>query len=434
MYNHAEVITVVPTKSTLMSTAMNDMEQHEAARLKELYDLEILDTDTEKDFDDFVELASGIADTPISLITLLDTSRQWFKAYKGVDFRETPRQVAFCDVAIQQADPMVVPDALLDKRFETNPLVTGDTQIRFYAGFPLVTPSGNALGTLCVIDQKPGELSAEKVALLTKLADKVVQMLELRRKNKELARLRTEADSKRDMMNQLLANQRKMMAILAHDTKGPLVSMAHLVDMLSAMPAIDIPTKDMACGLMSSQLKVCLELIDNLLAWGGTHLSGQFYEERAYSAEQVVKESVQPLMRMAEEKQITLQLRVTPETSLWINREIIRFIVRNLVHNALKFTEQGYISVDLHNKDGRSVIKVEDTGVGMPKGTQEKLFARKVPSREGTRKEQGSGIGLILINDFVLKLEGSIHVSSQEGVGTAITLDLPHNPDSMRHA
>ncbi|OLY93671.1 GAF sensor signal transduction histidine kinase [Cnuella takakiae] len=397
----------------------------EQKRLKELHELDILDTEEEKEYTDFVEIASGIAGTPISLITLLDENRQWFKAYKGVDFRETPRDIAFCNIAIQQDQHLEVVDATTDIRFKDNPLVTGPTNIQFYAGFPLISPLGNKLGTLCVIDHKPTRLSAAQKSLLEKLADKVVQILELRRKNIELVRLRAEADAKREMMNQLLSNQRKMMSILAHDTKGPLTSMAHLVDMLWEAPVVDEDMKQMACSLMSGQLKVSLELIDNLIAWGATHLSGQLYEEQPYAAEPIARETVATLSRMAEEKGIQVKVDAKGEPLFWLNREVFRFIVRNLVHNALKFTEQGSVTVFLNCTAEASCIRVVDTGIGMPKGMEEKLFTRKMSSREGTRKEPGSGLGLILVHDFVLKLGGSIQVQSLQGQGTTFTISFP---------
>lgn len=408
-----------------------EYQESERKRLQELRELAIMDTEEEKDFDDFVELASGIAGMPISLITLLDEKRQWFKAHKGVTFRETPREVAFCDHAIRQDGLLEVVDASADDRFKNNPLVTGPANIQYYAGFPLVTHSGNKLGTLCVIDHKPSIMSAAQKSMLEKLADKVVQVMELRRKNIELDRLRAEADAKRDAMNQLLANQRKMMSILAHDTKGPLTSMAHLVDMLADTPVIDEDMKKMACTLMSGQLKVSLELIDNLIAWGATHLSGQLYETQPYAPEHLARETVGTLNRMAEEKGIQLQVETEGNPLFLLNREVFRFVVRNLVHNALKFTEMGSIRVHLQNQGDTSIIKVQDSGIGMPKGMEEKLFTRKVASREGTRKEPGSGLGLILIHDFVLKLGGTIQVKSTEGQGTLFTISFPAHPSDQ---
>jgi GAF domain-containing protein len=154
----------------------------ETQRLAALHDYGILDTGPEGEFDDLVELASQIAGTPMSLISLVDEARQWFKARKGINVKETPRTVAFCAHAIEQAGIMEVPDASLDSRFANNPLVTGKPDLRFYAGVPLISPEGFALGTLCVLDSVPRPpLSAQQRNALQIVARQVMVQLELRK-------------------------------------------------------------------------------------------------------------------------------------------------------------------------------------------------------------------------------------------------------------
>ena len=160
----------------------------EEARLQTLHQYEVLDTAPEKDFDDLTRLASHICGTPIALISLIDRERQWFKSKVGLTVKETSRDIAFCAHAILQPDLLVVRDASADERFVTNPLVTEDPHIRFYAGMPLVTPEGLALGTLCVMDHVPRELNLEQKAALQTLSLQVVKQLELRRQLAVLCR------------------------------------------------------------------------------------------------------------------------------------------------------------------------------------------------------------------------------------------------------
>jgi len=149
----------------------------EAERLAALHSLLILDTPPEQRFDRIAAFAASEFDVPIVLLTLLDTRRQWFKARIGLDACETARDISFCGHAILQADIMVVPDALQDPRFADNPLVTGAPRIRFYAGAPLQLPSGQRLGTLCLIDRRPRTLDPLDLGILATLRDLAVMEL-----------------------------------------------------------------------------------------------------------------------------------------------------------------------------------------------------------------------------------------------------------------
>ena len=157
------------------------MSSNEAARVSALQKYAILDSEPEQAFDDLTLLASYVCKTSIALISLIDENRQWFKSKVGISATETSRDIAFCSTAIQQPDVFVVPDALQDERFRTNPLVVSDPNIRFYAGVPLINEDGYALGTLCVIDQTPRNLAPEQEAALKALSRLVLMQMEFRR-------------------------------------------------------------------------------------------------------------------------------------------------------------------------------------------------------------------------------------------------------------
>ena len=159
--------------------------ENEKQRLETLRGYEILDTEPEASFDDLTFLASYLCETPVALISLVDADRQWFKSKVGVSVLETSRDIAFCASAILRPDLFIVPDASQDKRFADNPFVVADPKIRFYAGAPLMT-QGQALGTLCVLDQVPRELRPEQLQALRALSRQVVAQLDLRRNLKRL--------------------------------------------------------------------------------------------------------------------------------------------------------------------------------------------------------------------------------------------------------
>ena len=159
---------------------------NETDRLRALRSYKILDTKPEERFDELTQLAAIICGVPISLITLIDADRQWFKSKVGLEMNETPRAQAFCTHAIMQPQMFEVPDAAADARFANNPLVTGNPNIRFYAGAPLATSDGHLLGTMCVIDRKPRTLTAEQKTALEILGRQVVANMELRTNLREL--------------------------------------------------------------------------------------------------------------------------------------------------------------------------------------------------------------------------------------------------------
>ncbi len=160
---------------------------NEQVRLKVLNSYNVLDTLAEEEFDNIVKLASSICQTPIALVSFVDEGRQWFKAKVGLEASETSRDVAFCAHAILDSkEPLIVEDATKDERFADNALVTGQPEIRFYAGQPLIAPTGEALGTLCAIDTKPRKLSEEQKSALTVLGAQTVQLLELKKSKSDL--------------------------------------------------------------------------------------------------------------------------------------------------------------------------------------------------------------------------------------------------------
>jgi len=154
---------------------------NEHSRLELLRQYDVLDTEPEVMYDEITSRAAQVCQTPISLLAFVDRDRVWFKSTTGLKLRQTPRDTSFCAHAVCQDDVYVTPDASVDERFADNPLVTGESGVRFYAGVPLRSPEGLTLGTLCVLDQHPRELTPEQAGKLKQLAKEAVLLLEVRR-------------------------------------------------------------------------------------------------------------------------------------------------------------------------------------------------------------------------------------------------------------
>ncbi|HBC58163.1 MAG TPA: GGDEF domain-containing protein, partial [Gammaproteobacteria bacterium] len=154
-----------------------DLPDDESSRLTTLNALNILDTEPEERFDRLTRIAKRLFDVPIALVSLVDENRQWFKSCIGLNVRQTDRNISFCGHAILGDGIFIIPNALKDERFADNPLVIDEPHIRFYAGCPISVPDGHKMGTLCIIDRKPRQLSQEDLELLQDLANMVGQEL-----------------------------------------------------------------------------------------------------------------------------------------------------------------------------------------------------------------------------------------------------------------
>ena len=184
-----------------------DIPKDEIKRLHALKEYSILDTMAEEEYDDITYLASQICQTPISLISLIDEKRQWFKSHHGLEATETPKEFAFCAHAINDKNNIfIIPDSRKDKRFHDNPLVTDDPHVIFYAGIPLTNKDGFALGTLCVIDNEPNSLDEFQIKALKALSNQIIALFELRKKTFELETKAKEIEARNVVLKKFAGN------------------------------------------------------------------------------------------------------------------------------------------------------------------------------------------------------------------------------------
>lgn len=384
---------------------------NERERLDALYSYGILDTDAESDFDELVKLASHICDTPISLITLIDHDRQWFKAKTGMDGEGTSREVAFCAHAIHQDDLMVVDDALLDPRFVDNPLVTGSPDIRFYAGMPLTTPTGFKLGTLCVIDTKPHHLSPIQREAMEILGKQAMKLMELRRRNEEMKRL--------------AELHKRLLSIIGHDLRGPTASIHNMLEV--AMDG-DLPLDEFKELLPDLQRSVdsSILLLNNLLEWASSQLSGRKVGKKPIPLKKQVDQIIDTYRSVFHEKGNEIENRLTETQIALGDRHMTEFILRNLLMNANKFMDSSTVSVSAEVKGDRLVISVSDRGPGIAPAVLQKLFSwESRTTTVGSAGERGSGLGLPMCHEFARAQGGDLWAESSLGHGSTFHLKLP---------
>jgi signal transduction histidine kinase len=383
----------------------------EKDRINALYNLSVLDSEQEAEFDNIVQLASQICQTPVSLISLVDYERQWFKANKGFDKAEISRSGSFCAHAILQQGVMTVKDATLDNRFADNPLVTGAPFIRFYAGTPLVTQTGHALGTLCVIDQQSRELSQEQLFGLRVLGQQIVTQLEMRAKIKRL--------------NMLTESKDKILAVISHDVKGPLNNIRQLFSLFEQGKSSAKDIKRLS-GKIIKTLDKTDQLLSDLISWFLSQVEGEGLNLQDLDLSELVREVFTEVSQRAQQKKNTLNFNFDSEIIFYGDRNMLKFIFRNILVNAIKYTEKGSISVNIKQTAQAIVVVVKDSGIGIEKSRLEKLFTNEsVKWTKGTANEQGHGLGLLLAQDFAQKHHGHIEIFSEPGSGTEVHIVLP---------
>jgi hypothetical protein len=390
----------------------------EKARIKALRSLNILDSLPEQQYDNITELASFVCDTRNAVISLVDENRQWFKSRVGIALCETPRGVSFCAHAIHNPkELMEIPNTHDDPRFKDNPLVNDkDNPVIFYAGVPILDESGYALGTLCVVDDKPKKLNEKQKKSLRNLAEQVQELLKLHARNNELEESRARLKKHNDLLKDFAG-------IVSHDMKMPLANLIITSDILHKKYAdiIDDTGKQYLDYLKKSSLSLS-DYITNILA----HYESSSYDVDDRSSFNVndLLENIIELINIKHHCVINL-----PEFnhSIHCNRVALEQIFLNLIGNSIKYNDkdEAVIDISIDHDDGHYIFKVTDNGRGIPENKLESIFDLFSTVGDYDRDGQkGHGIGLSTVQKLVEKLGGVISVDSQLTVQTAFTFSI----------
>jgi signal transduction histidine kinase len=407
----------------------------EARRLEALSELEILDSDDEPAYDAIVLLAAVICEVPTATITMIDRDRQWHKAMRNVEDREAPRAITFCAHTILGDDMLVVEDARTDERFHDNPLVVGRPHIRFYAGHRVLAPGGEAVGTLCVIDEKPRTLTGEQREALQALAHQVMALLDLRLRSKQLAlekQSRHEAEARAQEANRVRSD---FLSRMSHELRTPLNSVIGFSRVLGRNRMGTLSESDVQyVARIEANGHHLLGLINDVLDLAKVEAGRLPVESSPGSLGALVLETVEAMQgRVAvspSDERVTLVADV-PEGLAEIETDWMRLrqVLVNLVGNALKFTERGGVTVRVvAGREGSHRpmrIDVIDTGIGVPPDRREAIFdAFEQASRETSDRYGGTGLGLSISQGIAETLGYRITVQSEVGVGSTFSLHL----------
>lgn len=387
---------------------------NEFERLIELAELDLDYSNLEENLEDLTELAIRIVGTEASEVNLIDSFTQWTVAGDESGMQQKPRKQSVCQYTILDEGPLEIKDLRKDERFKEQPYVIEDPLLRYYYGVPLKTSNGANIGSLCVLDSDPKDLSSEKKELLEMISKKVVRRLEDIQKIKDLE----------NKIGELNKAKRKV----SHDIRNPISGIIGVAEIIED-------------EVKNEQIDEVLELVE-MIKKGGHSLLELVEEimekdqpgENKFDCDgfcQKLKELYQP---QAKSKGVDLTIQTATNTDgIFFPKSRLLQIAGNLISNAIKFTEEGdTVDVEVkveetkkaHKKNNLN-IKVEDTGIGMPPEKVKEIMQGTATSEGGTGGEKGYGFGLSLVYHLVQKADGNIQINSEEGKGTTFVVQLP---------
>lgn len=398
------------------------MEATDEKRVLEIDRYRVLLEPTRPDLVALVDVAAQIAGVPLATINLITDAEQHQIATAGFDASVCAREDSMCNIALDEAAPIIVEDASQDPRFKDNPFVTGVLgEVRFYATHQLRTPEGVVIGTLCVFDEVPREISDEVEGALLKLADRVVDLLELELRTRELTQVVETLEQTRVELERSNKTLTAFAGQVSHDLRNPLSAVRMSLDLLEEQlqegqpdpETLEFVLTRAAGGAERMQL-----LIDDLLAYarvGGSMASKPV--DLVRTLREVREDLAAPLA--------AAHLAVGDLPTVTGDPVQLRAVFQNLVANAAKFVRPGehpHIEVLAEETDDEWRISVADRGLGVPEEDRERVFQ---PLARAHHDVEGSGIGLATVRRILDAHHGRIHLEETPGGGTTAVVHLP---------
>lgn len=395
----------------------------DAKRLEALIRYDILDTPPESTFDRITRTAAAFFDVPVSIITFVDRHRSWFKSYLGVEITEIERSSTMCDTVIRGDEVLVISDAQCAPRPLVDPLLK--LGMRFYAGAPLRTYDGIKLGTLCVLDMEPRQVTTKEAQVLADLAATVMDLMELR---SAIRKLGETEDTLRGLNNRLEAasrNKSEFLADMSHELRTPLNAILGASELLGdgLFGKLNEKQEEYARYIHESGAHL-LSLIDDVLDLSKIE-AGKIDLHLAHLDVATTMEGCAAAIRgSAAAKSLEFTVVPPPEPVLFEGDERrIRQIAYNLLCNAVKFTpEGGTVTFKAWPKGGEVAFAVEDSGPGIPAAFHERVFEQffRIPG-----DQEGTGLGLALARRLVELHRGRVWLESEVGLGSRFYFAIP---------
>ena len=398
----------------------------DSARLASLQRTNLLDSPPEEAFDRLTRLASKILHVPVSLVSLVDHERQYFKSVVGPDdpwatLRETPLSHSFCQHVVASSKPLIITDARRHPLVHQN-LAIPELGVVAYAGMPLTTPDGQTLGSFCAIDTKPREWTEEEIQILQELATSAMTEVELRLTAQQLQESYWKLQAVEALRDDLTH-------MIVHDLRTPLTSLLSGVQMIELVGELTDDQQEIL-GISVDGGKILLGMINDLLDVSKMESGTLSLEYNQVSATRLLDSAQRQVQALATAQGLTLTSEVAPETPVFQADEdkLVRTLV-NLLSNAIKFTPEGggiAMSVRLTKDEQGIVFSVSDTGEGIPKDELEHIFDKfgQVESRKSGRK-MSTGLGLTFCKMVVEAHGGCIWVESEIDKGSTFLFRLP---------
>lgn len=403
----------------------------ESTRIEDLLRYDILDTEPEDSFDQLTQLAAYICQAPVSLISLVDSHRQWFKSKVGLDICETQRESAFCGYTLLEAHPLIIRDATADERVKDNELVLGEPYIRFYAGCPLISSRGFRLGSLCVIDFVPRDIDGRQLKHLQALAHQVVLLLDSRYVKKQVLKYTQAIETARQQAEQVSRANSLLLSTISHEIKTPLNGIVGMLNLLSKSDLAEqqlefVKTLKTSASALSSAVNDTLDLAR--IEAGKAQLNLQ-----PSSLSAVLKNVESLLCRSASEQGLKFEWVCDENIPqlLEIDTDRLRQVLLNLCTNAIKFTPCGgavVVNAQL-NQQTEAIAQVEisvtDTGIGIAQDQHTRILHPFVQASPDIAEEYGgTGLGLAITNRLLKLMDSQLMVNSTPNKGSCFSFCL----------